>query len=424
MRGTVGLHLRETLCRWLLESAAQLYRFMRLMTAWAHPVRFPKKLLVLTVLLNTPKLVLVILAPNHITHPQMAFDTWFYWDEYHIIKALDEDHSLKTVLGWFHGNWVEKTPNPYYRPLTSVSLWLDYLIWRHNHRGYLLTSWVLQCLTGWLLTILTTRVVGDAICGILTGIAFAWIWFPSSRTIIHHMSTRTDGLCAFCMLLSLVWGMRWIENAQIKWMIASLTSALASLWSKEMALALPFLLAFCGFLKTGQKSWQRTMLLCATLIMLVFLWGIAYRFFLPEAVSSHWQRLVKPSRIFWQYTMALSATLPWAAQFIWGVLIVFNPWILFSLQTWWLIAKFTIGVAGTICVIKTRPRAFLFFVGWVLLSWIPLLPVRLIAPHYSYIPNLATYTLYGTMILALAELAWQKKRGCEDRSLRLGLSRR
>ncbi|MEM1553237.1 MAG: hypothetical protein QXH03_11320 [Candidatus Bathyarchaeia archaeon] len=419
MREIASLRLQRTLLGCLLEGVAQVYQFVRLTTAWAHPVRFPKRLLMLMMFLNMPKLVLVILAPNHIAHPQMTFDTWFYWDEYHIIKALDEDHSLKTVLSWFHGNWVEKTPNPYYRPLTSVSLWLDYLIWRHNHRGYLLTSWTLQCLTGWLLTTLVTHVVGNAICGILTGVAFAWIWLPSLRTIVHHMSTRTDGLCAFWMLLSLVWAMRWIESAQVKWGIASWISALAALLSKEMALALPFLIAFCGFFKTGRKSWQRTMLLYTAIIILVFLWGMAYRFFLPEAISAHWQRFIKPSRIFWQYTMVLSATLPWAAQFIWGVLIVFSPWILFSLQTWWLIVKFAIGVVGIICVLKIIPRTFLFFIGWVLLSWIPLLPVRLIAPHYSYIPNLATYTLYGAMILALAELAWQRKQICENKSLGL-----
>ncbi len=399
---------KPQLWRWLVNLNGMGYQQVRRLVAWCHPYRYPLRLLGLMVVLNTPKLVLVAYAPNHISHPGIAFDTWFYHDEYYILKALEGDHSLQQVVRWFSGNWVEQTPTPYYRPLTSVSLWLDYLVWRQNHQGYLLTSWVLQCLTGWLLALLGAKVLHNAPCGVLTGVAFAWLWLPSSRTVLHHMSTRTDGLCAVWMLVSLLGALKWVETGKRAWFLATNLAALAALWSKEMAAVLPCLVALCGLFAARGKNKQRLLLLVATLTALVAFWALVYRLLLPEAFPNRWQ-LLRPSRVLWQFWMVPTIFLPWVREVVMWLSPLVFPWGFLVPKMWGAVALSALTIGAVWLVFRVIPSAFWFALGWIAIAWLPLLPVRIVAPHYDYIPSFSVYIFCGSLLVAVGELVRQRK---------------
>lgn len=394
----------------LLILAGRGRRALRRWTAWAHPRRHPLRLLSLMLLLQIPKLWWVVDVPNPDLFQKPHFSYVYGWldlDDHGIFLLLEQDHRLSTVASWFHGDWVHR--NGFYRPLSAVSLWLDYLLWRQRHRGYALTSWMLQCLTAWLLALLVDRMLGHALCALLAGGAFSWVWLPSNRMIVQHLSTRIDSLCLVWMLTALLWGLRWVDTGQGRWMAASLGAGLLALWSKEMALTLPLLLPVVHGLRGKPQGWRRALLMSMALGLLVAAWGMAYHLFLPQAMAGRWA-MMKPQRLLWQYRLALLGLLPSLAWFLFWLLGKPSLWNFLMAWAWVMTAQFLLTLVGVGLVVRFVPRAALFFLLWALITWIPLLPVRLHNPHYEYIPSMATYTLLGAMAFAFLEAVGRLRR--------------
>lgn len=378
-----------------------LQRWIRQITAWAHPYRYPLRLFLLVMLLNIPKLWLVWHVPNpNLLVPKdfSLADGWLNCDDVSIFRLLDTDHRLTTVIGWFHGDWVQG--NGYYRPLAATSMWLDYLLWRHYHRGYALTSWLLQGITGWLWALLLFLLFRNAVLSVLTALAFAIIWLPPSRVIIQHLSTRADCLCAVWMLASLLCAFRFWITGQWQWLTMTSITASLALLSKEMALTLPLLSVLCAVVGRQLFSyWHRIIVTFVVFTALVIVWWWAYQHFVPIAPTR--LTLIKAERILNQCSLALADTLP-TVWFFGRWLLAFNhPIQLLLLESWQHIFSFIVTVLGLGLIMRKIPSLLIFWFAWVAICWLPLLPVRLMNPHYGYIPLLATYALIGGAIYGL-----------------------
>jgi len=384
-----------------VDAFAVLQQQVRQITAWAHPYRYPLRLLLLAILLNLPKLWLVWHMPNpNLLAPKdfSLSDGWLSYDDVSIFHLLDSDHRLTTVIGWFHGDWVQG--NGYYRPLAATSMWLDYLLWHHRHRGYALTSLLLQVITGWLWALLLFLLFRNAALSLLTVSTFGIIWLPPSRVIIQHLSTRADCLCAVWMLASLLSAFRFWITGRWQWLAITSITALLALLSKEMALTLPLLSILCAIVGRQLFSHCRRVIVTVFIFaVLVVVWWWAYQHFVPTAPTR--LTLIKAGRILNQYTLALADTLP-TIWFFWRWLCAFNhPAQLLLLESWRYIFSFLVTALGLGLIARTIPSLLLFWLAWVAICWLPLLPIRLMNPHYGYIPLLATYALIGGGIYGL-----------------------
>lgn len=160
----------------------------------------------------------------------------FVWDDHYLILKAPRVTEPQPLRDYFaSGFWVKGDVDPvgrnYYRPLTILSLALDYRVHGINPGGYHLTNIVLHALNGVLLfALLARRKLNPWLAGLL---ALGWAWFPRLTEAAAWISGRTDVLAAFFVLLAL-----WLtpaRNPAFRW-LAALSLLLGAL-AKEVAMA-------------------------------------------------------------------------------------------------------------------------------------------------------------------------------------------
>jgi Flp pilus assembly protein TadD len=127
----------------------------------------------------------------------------------------------------------------FYRPLYWLSLALDRHLWGLHPAGFHLTSLLLHALNGILLFHLLRRLRLSALTAAATSLL--WTSLPINSEAVAWISARAYPLCLFFLLLSLIAGLRYLNNQRFLPLLAVFFTALAALLSHESGiLILPF----------------------------------------------------------------------------------------------------------------------------------------------------------------------------------------
>jgi hypothetical protein len=115
----------------------------------------------------------------------------------------------------------------FYRPLYWLSLALDRHLWGLHPAGFHLTSILLHALNGILLFHLLRRLRLSTLTAAATSLL--WISLPINSEAVAWISARAYPLCLFFLLLSLIAGLRYLENQRFLPLLAVFFTALAAL---------------------------------------------------------------------------------------------------------------------------------------------------------------------------------------------------
>jgi tetratricopeptide (TPR) repeat protein len=190
---------------------------------------------------------LLLLAVNlGIFLPSMQGD--FLWDDKYFISenpALLGSRFLRTFLtspfGGFSGvdeNSVKADQTrQFYRPLTSLSYWLDFKIWGLNAAGFHLTNILLQTINSILLFFILQNLRINLLSSFLSALLFSA--FPLHFENVAWISGRTDLLSFLFGALSVLFFLKFLERKKSFFLALSSIFYLCSLFSKENALFLP-----------------------------------------------------------------------------------------------------------------------------------------------------------------------------------------
>lgn len=199
--------------------------------------------------LLSPKIQLVLAA---IAALSICLYTWapalnigFLLDDYlhvdYISRALHGD--WHDFLHNFYGNWANSPVMKSYRPLVSVSLFLDFLIWGANAFGFHLVNlgllWGCSLLTG-LIALELSGLRGNrlgASAAIWSTLLFAI--YPLHLEAAAWIIGRVDLLCTLFYLLSVFAYLRFRLIKEKMFFHLSLISFVVAMLSKEMAVTLP-----------------------------------------------------------------------------------------------------------------------------------------------------------------------------------------
>ncbi len=336
------------------------------------------------------------------------------------------------------------------RPLREFTYYFDHMIWGLNPVGYHLQNIVWHCANGLLIYwffILMGIQVSSAF-----GIAFLFAVHPINTEAVAWISGRKELLCLFFELSVCITFMYSVfsENIQaghrrIVYGI-SILSTLLALLSKQVAIALPFLLLISGWFYSEQhhKSFSTSNLVKAVLPHLLLticfsLWS--YRIF--EELGNVGERgtFYDPAARDVGYTWISALLTPFATLaksvwlFLWPMDLTiergFLPVTSFSDIRW--IFGFILVVLFLIEAYKTYGKKLLFslskgrlrlplvpgdkkpvilFSGlWFFLTWAPVsgaVPVGyLLADRYLYIPALGLCALAVVGFIQLHEISFQ-----------------
>ena len=194
-----------------------------------------------------------------------TFDNGFVWDDIPLIEGNPRVHSLQHLPSHFTAPFLDQADGPaevrqypYWRPLTLLSLSLDYAAWGNNPFGYHLTNFFLHALNAVLVLILLGALSSAPRLALYASLLFSL--HPLQTNAVSYISGRTDLLATTFLLIASLFCLRHLSSPRGSGVtIAGIALCLAlSLMAKETALTAPLLFFLLGGI-AGRPFARRSM---------------------------------------------------------------------------------------------------------------------------------------------------------------------
>lgn len=212
----------------------------------------------------------------------------FVCDDFGVIVNNDFIKTWKNFPLIFSKTYFMAFKEITYRPVVSISYFIDYSTWGLNPFGYHLTNLVLHIINAIMLYFLINLIGNNKNLALLTSLFFAV--HPINTEAVNVISFREDLLAFLFYLSAIILYLKQKEQGTRKKSIFYFLSFLFfifALFSKEMAVTLPIVLLlfnyFFIFPKKPIKKLSDLKSLIGYLVILVFYFGI--RFFLMKNVN-------------------------------------------------------------------------------------------------------------------------------------------
>ncbi len=220
----------------------------------------------------------------------------FVFDDRLVVENNAFIRSWDNLPDLFNRNYFIRSGELSYRPVVTLSYFLDYRLWHSRPAGYHLTNVILHSLNAvlvfCLIRLLFFRPAPAFICGLIFAL------HPVNSEAVCAVAFREDLLVLLFSLLSLIFYRR-LDPAAGKrknslFLAVSLLSFALALLAKEMAMVLPLILLLTDLVRPGEeipdrrnngKKWRRY----AGFYLFVFAGYLAVRF--------HWLRLAGPETV-------------------------------------------------------------------------------------------------------------------------------
>jgi Flp pilus assembly protein TadD len=149
-----------------------------------------------------------------------------------ILRAFTSD-----VWSFQRGTLTKDIPPPYYRPLFTAYLTINYKLFGLWEPGWHLMNLLVHCGATVLIFFLIKRLSGDRLIATMAALLFGL--HPAHVESVSWISGIPDPLAALFYVPSLIWYVRYRTEGQTKFLVASLIAYGLSALCKETPLALP-----------------------------------------------------------------------------------------------------------------------------------------------------------------------------------------
>src|SRR2546429_521078 len=163
-----------------------------------------------------------------------------------IFRAFSSD-----VWSFQRGTLTKDIPPPYYRPLFTAYLTLNYKLFGLWEPGWHLTNLLVHCGATVTIFFLIKRLSGDRLIAILAAALFGL--HPAHVESVSWISGIPDPLAALFYVPSLIWYVRYRTEGGKKFLIASVIAYGLSALCKETPLALPLVFIAWEFARAQPK---------------------------------------------------------------------------------------------------------------------------------------------------------------------------
>src|SRR5258707_2317474 len=164
-----------------------------------------------------------------------------------ILRAFTSD-----VWSFQRGTLTKDIPPPYYRPLFTVYLTVNYKLFGLWEPGWHLMNLLVHCGATVAVFFLIKRLSGDRLIATLAALLFGL--HPAHVESVSWISGIPDPLAALFYVPSLIWYIRYRTEGDQKFLIASLAAYGLSALCKETPLALPLVFIAWEFARTKART--------------------------------------------------------------------------------------------------------------------------------------------------------------------------
>jgi len=308
-------------------------------------------------------------------------------DFVHLTWLAQAVHQPELVWRNFHSAWLDITTAKFYRPLISLFMLADYIVWKGNGIGFHLTNLLSHLINVCFLWLILRQLVrrNDSQQNYIWCIASAALFglYPLHPEAVSWITGRVDTFVTLFSLASIFCYIHWQGTRQKKsllsnqWLYFSLISMGLALLCKEMAIILPAV--FCVYElamaekaeNSGQTIWSKLFLVgikTSPFWLLLFVYFVVRYFALGTLVGGYdntflsldnWRSLLSN----WRRSVYFLC-FPFNEDlldkhspiiFLWGFLLLSNA-ILIIKQVFWE---------------RKNLSTFFFLFGWLVLSLVP-----------------------------------------------------
>ena len=189
----------------------------------------------------------VILLATAAAYSPVLFNFFNGDDFVHLMWLKDAVKHPELIWRNFHSAWLDGTTARFYRPLISVFMVSDYLLWGANGLGFRLTNLTCHVFSTIFLFFIVRRLPspGDAAppgaaqtrWAALSAALFAL--YPLHPEAVSWITGRVDSVVTVFYLGCFWFYMQWRRGGRPGWLLAAIAFMILGLLSKEMAVTLP-----------------------------------------------------------------------------------------------------------------------------------------------------------------------------------------
>jgi tetratricopeptide (TPR) repeat protein len=347
------------------------------------------------------KYAILILAATVILLFGGSLNNGFLLDD-HKVLTKKQFNDIKNLPSMFiMADTVDKNRDfPYYRPITQLTYFLDYWLWRLDPFWYHVENVLLHMAVVLLLYTLVLRVFEDHQLALFSALIFAV--HPVVSEPVNFVAARNNILCAAAMLGSLICFKR-SRQGELWWAILSLALYLIALLSKEPAVSLPAFVILVTFLHGNKEIKVKAYLMAAFIAVTVAYFAL--RANALGNLTSNAGIQMSPER----FELVLSCLYEYYRLMLAPVyLSIFYNVEAVPLLSYKSFASILVTVALTYAAINRNVSAPLrVSILWLLVSFLPvsnlvIIPSMAVADRYLYIPLLGFSLAVGYMFKAIS----------------------
>jgi protein O-mannosyl-transferase len=304
----------------------------------------------------------------------------FVWDDNMLIAGNSLLAHSRPADIFSRGFWAG-SPEPatgsgtaYYRPVVTLSFWLDQSLSRNNPHWFHIVNLLLYALTAAVVTLVLWELLHSGVWALLGGLLFTT--HPSHVESVAFISGRTDilltlftGITAFALLRSFRKHNRWW------WLVVIPASALAVL-CKETAVLLPLLVALAPLLVGVRYDRRYWLLILATA-------GVLAGYFLLRVAAVPVPIPLEHGVGFWGRLAAIANTIGlYIKMFFWPFehRVKYPASYAFYAPTQYLLFALLFMVSVPLLALKRRFAATLWGYAWTLAFLLPVANIASIGP--------------------------------------------
>lgn len=320
----------------------------------------------------------------------------FIFDDSHLILENVFIRSFKYLPFYFKGYLSSYIQAPkMFRPILMLSFNINYFFHNYNVIGYRLFNIFIHILNVYLLYRLLSLLFPSLINNIKILVCLIFLVHPINVEAVSYISSRSDLMVTFFILLSFMNFLFWEEKGDKKYAFFSYLLYILALLSKETAISLPVFLFLYLYLKYHFKSLRSYLRFYLPILTLTLLY-LYLRDFLyqnigaPNLSKALWLNILTQAKVSFFYLRLF--ILPYPLSIDHQALSVINPY-----DTLGVLALFLIIII--LVLIFLRPERLIFIT--ISLSWyFSYLSLKFLArlnfpamEHHFYLPSIGIYIL-------------------------------
>lgn len=355
--------------------------------------------------LNIPFLMLIIVATSQLVYLNSLSNQFVYDDEFTIVN----NHFIKTWNNLpllFSREYFKFSGELSYRPVVTLTYFIDYALWKLNPFGFHLTNTLLHTINAVLLFFLFTQVFNHRMVSLIAVLIF--LCHPVLSEAVNAVSYREDLLGATFFLAAFLLYLKTtkVERRFTPLYFASLVCYLFGVFSKEMAITLPFFIFFYDIILTKKPNLSHKLICYYPGYIVVTVFYLMIRFvILHNPIESHvsypgdsvFVNFLTMSRVLASYIKLFFFPFNLCADYV-------VPNTSFLLDTSFILS---FVILSTVAVITYRmffhSKGIFFSLVWFFISILPVLNIvpieNIMAERYLYLPILGFCMLGGTLIV-------------------------